>query len=71
MIFELITIQNSHLLPFFRLAANFMALAEGMCVNAFSRFLANRFLSVFIVFILIETIILELLLQPLGTPAHN
>lgn len=47
-----------------------MALAEGMCVNAFSTFLANGFLSVFIVFLLIETI-LELLLQPLGTPAHN
>lgn len=46
-----------------------MALEEGM--NAFSMFLANGFLSVFIIFILIETIVLEWLLQPLGTPAHN
>lgn len=48
-----------------------MALAESMYRDVFSRFLANGFLYVFITFICIETIILELLPQPLGTTAHN
>lgn len=48
-----------------------MALAESMYRNVFSRFLANVLLHVFTIFIWIETIILELLPQPLGTPAHN
>lgn len=48
-----------------------MALAKGMYRNVFSRFLAKGFLYVFIIFIWIETIKLELLPQPLGTPAHN
>lgn len=48
-----------------------MALAESMHKNVFSKFLANGFLFVFTIFIWIETIILELLPQPLGAPAHN
>jgi len=47
-----------------------VALAKGTHMNV-SKFLANRFLSIFIIFILIETVILELLLQPPGAPAHN
>lgn len=56
--------KNNHLAGFFRFA-------ESTHRNVFSRFLANEFLFVFIVFIWIETITSELLPQPLGAPAHN
>lgn len=49
-----------------------MALAEGMSMNVFSRLESNMILSLSYWYhypLLVETIILKLSLQPLGTPA--